>query len=450
MPIRCKDEEVEKRKMKTVRMLCIMVGSVLAAFLVPLAARAWLASPRPVEAPVPAAVWGPYRQFISDNGYDSGMHFYPALAAASPNVCAAWSQQVGYDNEHYDPYYTISRQNGELGQWEGRFNIHSTAPITTQTTRVDVAVDSGGGFHFLWSEYTQTPSYTLYYSYTHGTTVQSLTAVDEELLSPAIAVSDGDNQVHVVWSQRARSIKYAKKTMGPSTLWSSTNNIISSTSMAIQPDIAVTSAGVAHVVWSEGDIGSADIFYANSNNWSTPFNMSGDVSNDGRSPAIAVSGDNVYVVWAEWVWKDEQYIRFQQSGDGGSTWGGSVRISNRFAANEDSPTFLRAAIAVDINGKIHVAFNGAGAVGDPEDIYYAYKKPGEDWRCCENVTQSDANDTTPAIATGGQYVHLVWAGPPSVFDEEGNDYEMVYKRADIEAEMDREDLYLPLIMKSAL
>jgi hypothetical protein len=437
------------RKMKTVRMLCIMVGSILAAFLVPLAARAWLASPRPVEAPVSAAVWGPYRQFISDNGYDSGMNFYPALAAVSPNVCAAWSQQVGYDSGHYDPYYTNSPQNGDLGQWEGRFNIHSTSPTTTETPRVDVAVDSGGGLHFVWSERTETPySYTLYYSSTHisGTGIEETTHANAALL-PAIAVSD--DKVHVVWAQGWGRISYKERGSGG---WDLTIvDIISSTQRATQPDIEVGSDGIVHVVWSGGAIDKeADIFYKNSSNWSAPpLALFNETNVGGRSPAMAVSGSNVYVVWCEYVSEGEQYIRFRQS-EGGS-WGPSERISGApLAANKDSPNWLRPAIAVDINGKIHVAFNGAGAVSDPEDIYYAYKKPGEGWRCCENVTQSGgANDTTPAIATGGQYVHLIWAGPPSPFDLEGNDYEVLYKRADIEAEMDREDLYLPIILKSA-
>jgi hypothetical protein len=444
--MRCKGEEIEKRKMKTVRMLCIMVGSVLAAFLVPLAARAWLASPRPVEAPVPAAVWGPYRQFISDNGYDSGMNFYPALAAVDPTVCAAWSQQVGYDSEYYDPYYTSSPQNGELGQWEGRFNIHSTAPVTTETTRVDVAVDSGGGLHFVWSEYTKTPSYTLYYSSTLGV-METIIQTNDSLAAPAIAVSD--DKVHVVWAQGWGSINYRERGSGG---WDPIVNIISSAHQrATLPAIEVSSDGIVHIVWSGGNLDDeADIFYKNSNNWSAPpLALFNETNVGGRSPAMAVSGSNVYVVWCEYVSKGEQYIHFRQS-EGGS-WGPSERISGApLAANQDSPNWLRPAIAIDINGKIHVAFNGAGAVSDPEDIYYAYKKPGEGWRCCENVTQSGgANDTTPAIATGGQYVHLIWAGPPSVFDLEGNDYEVVYKRADIEAEMDREDLYLPIILKSA-
>jgi hypothetical protein len=311
---------------------------------------------------------------------------------------------------------------------------------------VDVAVDSGGGLHFVWSEYTQTPSYTLYYSSTHLSGIEEIIDSNDTLL-PTIAVSD--DKVHVVWAQGWGRINYIARDSG---VWGPTIvNVISSTVRATHPAIEVGSDGIVHVVWSGGAIDNkADIFYKNSNsNWSTPsVELFDETDVGGRSPAMAVSGSNVYVVWCEYVSEGEQYIRFRQKESG--SWGPSEPIFGApLAANKDSPNWLRPAIAVDINGKIHLAFNGAGAVSDPEDIYYAYRKPGEGWRCCENVTQSGGNDTTPAIATGGQYVHLIWAGPPSVFDLEGNDYEVVYKRADIDAEMDREDYYLPIIMKSA-
>ena len=429
-------------------MFCILVGSVLAAFLVPLAARAWLASPRPVEAPLKAIViWPADRQVISQNVYTDSMQFYPALAVVSPTVCVAWSRQMGDNKEYYDPYYRSSPQNGEAGQWGGQVDIQPGLS-TKETTRVDVAVDDNFRSHFVWSEYTRTPyTYTLYYSYTNATGVGKITEVDDELLSPAIAVSDGDNQVHVVWSQES-SIKYRRRTIGSTGSWTSTD-ITSSTSMAIQPDIAVTGAGIAHVVWSEGDPGSADIFYKNSSNWSSTLRkVSSNVSNDGRSPAIAVSGTKVYVVWTEWVNINQQYIRFRQSTNGGNNWDPSVRISGVFAANAKSPTFLRPAIALDSNEKIHVAFNGAGVTSAPEDIYYASKTQIGSWQCCRNLTYDvDGNNTTPDIAASGEDVHLVWAGPPLPwpFDLEGNDYEVLYKRT---VALGEGGPYLPIIMKS--
>ena len=434
--------------MKTVRMLCIMVGSVLAAFLVPLAARAWLASPRPVEAPVMAAAWGPEATQISQNVYIDSMHPYPALAVRSPTVCAVWSRQVGEGDEDYDPHYRRSDGNGDLGTWGGQFNIHSTSPITTETTRVDVAIDSDHKLHFVWSEYTRTPySYTLYYSYINGSGTQTITQSYDELATPAIAVSD-DNKVHVVWSQGTNSIKYAWKPIGNGA-WTST--ALASAPMAIQPDIEVGDDGTAHVVWSQGDI-DADIFYKNSSDsFTTRFKVSKGLSYDGRKPAIAVRGNNVYVAWCEFENLSNQWVYFRQATKEGTSynWSSYDPISgDALGAYADVSTYLCPAVTVDISGTIHVAFNGREG-GHPEDIYYTFKTQDGSWQPRVNVTNStDENDTTPDIATGGEYVHLIWAGPPPPppFDPEGNDYEVWYKRTVM---MEESGIYLPVIMKSA-
>jgi hypothetical protein len=449
-------KEVVMRKVTRVRLFCILVGSILAAFLVPLAARAWLASPRPVEAPVMAAAWPLDVLQISDHtDYDVGVYPYPALAAQSPDVCAVWSGQVGSGEKDYDPYYTSSDGDGAFAfpgpmTWGGRFNISSTLPITKETSRVDVAVDSGGGFHFVWSEYTVTPSYTLYYSSTYDTNILTIAAADVKGMVPAIAV--GSSKVHVVWSQGTSSIEYKSKLIGSGESWGSYQNIASA-SQVMQPDIAVDGADIAHVVWSEGDIGSADIFYRNSSGgWSTaPFEVSSGLSNDGREPAITVSGDDVYVVWCESTADlNNQWVRFRKSTSGSWSPSSDPISGDALSAHAHISTWLCPAVTVDISGTLHVAFNGLVPGGTYEDVYYVYKMQDGTWRSRQNLTQKIQefrpwDNTTPDIAASGEYVHLVWAGPRL---KPGNsDYEVLYKRKSIKIE--KGDVYLPLIMKSS-
>jgi hypothetical protein len=309
------------RKIKTVRMFCIMVGSVLAAFLVPLAARAWLPSPRPVEAPVMAADWD-YRQRVSANLTQTiGMHFYPAMAAQGENVYAMWSKLAISGTTNYDPYYNQAGNYGGLAQWNSDTAVRST-PSDYDTVNVDMAVDDTGGLHFVWTEATGTPhNYTLYYSY-NATSEQEIMGSDDEVV-PAIAV--GNSLVHVVWSQRSLEgssdrydIMYRSKDSG----WSISTTVRSSYDDPVgNPAIAVDGSGRVHVAWNEGDPGSANILYKNSSsNWSgTPVTLSSNVTNESHGPALTVSGENVYAVWCERQDGDHQYVRFAQS-TGRSTW----------------------------------------------------------------------------------------------------------------------------------
>ena len=67
----------------------------------------------------------------------------------------------------------------------------------------------------------------------------------------------------------------------------------------MRPQIA-TSGNNVYVTWQDSTPGNQDIFFAVSNNngvsFGTPINLSNNTGNS-RIPQIAVSGNNVYVVW---------------------------------------------------------------------------------------------------------------------------------------------------------
>lgn len=434
----------EMREKATVRLVCIITGVILAAFLVPLVARARSTSPRPVEAPGRSAAWSGWKQ-ISNNANDKGMQFSPALAVQDSKVYAMWSRQVGSSDKEYDPSYTSSADNGD--NWGLVLKIQSTTP-TSNTVYVDMALDSTGAPHFVWSENTVTPySYTLYYSSTYISAIQVITQYNG-LLQPAIAV--GSTNVHVVWLQGATDIMHNSKAIA-SGAWDpgSATNVRNSAPVQ-DPNIAVDSSDTVHVVWSEeNNPTDTSIKYKNSNNWAADpaIVYEGSVAGDGMGyrPDIAVSGSNVYVVWCAYKDAEEQYVRFGQSTNGGSSWSSSELISGgALAANSNAPMFLRPGIAVDTNGKIHVAFNGSeGTVNDTEDIFYVSKTQDGSWRTRQNVTSvaGQYNNTTPAIATEGEYVHLIWARQ----NWETNRYEVWYSRASI---VELEGVFLPIILKS--
>jgi hypothetical protein len=433
----------------TFRMICIMAGSVLAAVLVPLAVRARVAAPRPVEAPPLAYSRWEGRMMISNNAPTEGMHPYPALAAQGEYVYAMWSKQQGSGAAEFDPNYNWADSYG--AGWYDDVRIQSNPD--DDTVNVDMAADSAGRRHFVWAEETDSPTHTLYYSYSNASGIQSIVEYGDAMV-PAIAV--GSSDVHVVWSEGNSDIKYKTKSIGTGGWPAGGGTTVRSSSLVANPAIAVEGSTV-HVAWNEG--ADAEILYKKCCPWSSnPITVSHDVALGSFSPALAVSGSDVYAVWCEYDAPATQYIRFEQSGDGGNTWGGSQQISGgALAANATSPTFLRPDITVDITGTLHVVFNGStGGTGGFENIYYV-SNSGSGWSSRLDVSEkaqpigalaADANSTTPAIAVSGAYVHVIWAeqcdlGVPECTSGE---YEVFYRRR-VSMELG-EGVFLPLILKA--
>jgi hypothetical protein len=436
-----------------VRMICIMAGSVLAAVLVPLAVRARVAAPRPVAAPPLAYTRWEGRVWVSDNGQTQGMHFYPALAARGEYVYAMWSKQGSPSTADFDPTYNWSDSYGSAGDgWDNTdANIQ---PNTRDTVNVDLAVDSANDLHFVWAEATGTPSYTLYYSY-KAASPGTIATTNKQGMVPAIAV--GSSNVYVVWSEGSGDIKYSDKPLASGS-WSGPTTVRSSTGDPLaNPAIAVEGSTV-HVAWNEGDLDDADILYKKCCPWSSnPITVSHDVALASFGPALAVRGSDVYAVWCEYDADapDTQYIRFGQSGDGGSNWGGSQQISGgALAPNAASPWSLRPDVAVDMTGTLHVVFDGSPG-GVYENIYYV-SNAGSGWSSRLDVSEkalpigalaADANSTTPAIAVSGAYVHVIWMEQCIVGPGCGaGEYEVIYRRR-VSMELG-EGVYLPIILKS--
>jgi hypothetical protein len=136
-------------------------------------------------------------------------------------------------------------------------------------------------------------------------------------------------------------------------------------------------------------------------------------------------------------------VHFRQATDWGDNWSTPSELisGSALAANAAFPTYLWPAIAVDSNGKIHVAFNGGSDASSPEDIHYVYRPEGGSWSPRWNVTHNTNNATTPAIATAGDWVHLIWAQQSA-----GTLYDVYYNRAGILEEVT--PVFLPVILKA--
>src|SRR2546426_382381 len=184
-----------------------------------------------------------------------------------------------------------------------------------------------------------------------------------------------------------------------------------------QPDIAVDSAGLIHVIWTDGrNIPGTgpDIYYANSTDTGLSFNPSLRVNNDAVAaeqgePAIAVASDrSVYAVWTDpRNGARGSDIYFSKSTDLGATW------SPNFFVNDDAGNRAQSApdIAVDGSGTVYVAWSDSRAMNTGPDIYAARSSNGGASFTANVKVNDDAGATyqgSPSLSVNAGRGHAAW------------------------------------------
>jgi hypothetical protein len=93
------------------------------------------------------------------------------------------------------------------------------------------------------------------------------------------------------------------------------------------PAIAASGNNV-YVVWSDSTQGNYQIMFKRTTNGGPGFDGAISFSNTNASlPAIAASGNNVYVVWSDST-PGNSGILYKRSTNGGPGFGGAINISN--------------------------------------------------------------------------------------------------------------------------
>ena len=152
---------------------------------------------------------------------------------------------------------------------------------------------------------------------------------------PRIAVNE--NNVYVVWQDGtdtpgSREIFIAKSINSGET-FSSPENISNNKGLSLSPQIAISDDNV-YVVWSDDTDGFDKIFLSKSTDgeetFSTPENISDQKLESDTSfayqPSITVNENNVYVVWHEDP-QGERSIFISKSTDGGETFSTPENLS---------------------------------------------------------------------------------------------------------------------------
>jgi hypothetical protein len=225
----------------------------------------------------------------------------------------------------------------------------------------------------------------------------------EDSVDPLIAVSG--NNVYVVWSEFTNSgrtsldVFITTSTDGGQT-FSPAKNISNSLSVESSVNSIAVSGNNVYVVWREGTFPNGQIFLATSTNAGQTFspakNISNTVSNDAANPQIAISGNNVYVVWQQ----SNGEIFFTTSTNAGQTFSPAKNISNT-AAESSEPD-----IAVSGNN-VYVVW--IELINSKYEVFLSTStNAGQTFSTAKNISNTTGASIGPSIEVSANNVYIVW------------------------------------------
>jgi hypothetical protein len=328
--------------------------------------------------------------------YNIGDSRNTAIAVSGNNIHVVWMDDTP---GRYDIYYKQSLDNGATWSKSKRLTKNrgdSKAP--------DIAV-SGDNVHVVWFD--ETPGNAEIY-YRHSADNGATWGSDSRLTNNAgasrfaqVAVSGSD--IHVVWqdtSKGNREIFYKQSNDSGST-WSGNKRLTSNKGNSCLPTIAVSGSNI-HVTWMDETQGNFEIFYKRSSNngaiWGRKrrltFNEKWSIL-----PSVAVSGNNVYVVWEDSA-SGNLEIYYKISSTNGASWGARERLTITTGTSADP--------AVVASGdEVHVVFFD-DTPGNRE-IYYRWSSDNAaTWSSKKRLTKNPGSSSNPAIAVSGGKVYVTW------------------------------------------
>ncbi len=176
--------------------------------------------------------------------------------------------------------------------------------------------------------------------------------------------------------------------------------------------IAADEAGRVHVVWYDKRDGNSQVYYKRSadggETWGPDVRLSEDAAWR-EHPAIAASGNHVYVVWHD-ARNEGLDIYFKSSADGGLTWSGETQLTSDGSS-------AHASIAAQ--GENVQVIWGSHQDGPQAEIYTSHSTDaGLNWAVATRLSDLPYDSWVPTIAVSGQQVYAAWVDTGDGNEEE--------------------------------
>lgn len=344
---------------------------------------------------------------VNLSGSGSYARFPTISRAADGTLCAAWT-----DNRDgaWNIYSSCSVNNGQSWSDPGR------AYSSTQESLHPAMLFSGTVPVLAWTDNDSQDVFTIYQK-TGASIVAAVPSINQPVPRPSMALAS-DGTLHLVFAEwrslnnRVSDVRYTRRPVGGD--WLAATVIFASPQLgSMDPRIAIGPSGVLHVVWRESGLAGDEIRYMTGTvgpggvAWSPSVTASNIVSLTWQPDVAITSNGDVHIVWTEKLGNDRYlaYTRFRALG--GRT--PPQRLGGPFPVNQNNPYHL--ATVVDAMGtRVCAAWNAVPEGESAEDVFLICSKNGGDtWSPPENLSRTRAMSIRPSIAVAPDgSVHVVW------------------------------------------
>jgi hypothetical protein len=337
---------------------------------------------------------------VSDNTSDSSA---PQIHVDSPNVYTVWKD---FATGNGDVYFERST-NDASSFVSATINLSSNSGVSSSPQ----ISSSGVNVYSVWDD-TEAGSGDIFFkrsedsgaTFPFSTTNLSNTSGSS---SSAQIAAAGQN-VYVVWQDftTGNFDIYFKRSIDDGATFSDLpiNLSDSNPGPSTAPQIAVSGTNV-YVVWHDRTTGNGDIYFIRSTDSGATFpgpiiNVSDSISSSGN-PQIAVSGNNVFVVWTDPTGDDQDVLFKRSTNDGESFTEPIVNLSNSSIASIDPQ------IATS-GTNVYVAWEETTGSLDGEIYFTQSTTSGSSFSSSINLSENDGNSVDQVLAASGTNVYVAW------------------------------------------
>jgi len=301
-----------------------------------------------------------------------------------------------------------SRSGDDLiGPTRSPEDVYKYRSISDDSTRSEpLVIINVKGVHYLWQEDVNGISQIFY-----ARTDNLLEQPQEEIMITNSSVDSVDPYVDtkggmfLVYAENGPSLsKVLIRNYGSDGTWSEAYSVATSTGVISEPRYGRDNDGLVHVVWSDSRYGNFEIMHTYTQSWIISFHTPERITNTAANslqPCIVVdSDDRSHLVWTDdnGISREIYYVR---SNDRGNSWG-AIEVLSDSGSRASEPSMVMSRL-----GTIHVAW--ADYRHGETEIYYSKSlDDGDSWEDEVRITDDETYSELPELNYYDENLLLLW------------------------------------------